>query len=208
MSNEQLLDSDKKKESSEDDDEVNRANRVSLREQRAWIKSGYKPSKKILFPKISMECKKYGTVYLKAIVVLHLKNSGTLDDLDDKTEEDTAKSERRPLPATQIRKTIDEFFSKNNHPTAQEMQKLAQENRIKYITVFEMLEKKRKSLKIVCPKEDPCNRIRDFIVRENELLNETVVTEDVRRVMEHEIETHILSRQRFTMGHLHCVSSK
>lgn len=114
-------------------------------------------------------------------------------------------SNKRIMSESQVRRELNASFARNCHPTAIGMQKLSERCGIRYKTIFDNFETIRKDGKIECETNDACCRIREFLSRETDTTSYIEITNEVQTVLEDEIELHLLSRKRFTLGYVHVV---
>ncbi|CCD62914.1 Homeobox domain-containing protein [Caenorhabditis elegans] len=117
-------------------------------------------------------------------------------------------SNKRIMSESQVRRELNASFARNCHPTAIGMQKLSERCGIRYKTIFDNFETIRKDGKIECETNDACCRIREFLSRETDTTSYIEITNEVQTVLEDEIELHLLSRKRFTLGYVHVIMEK
>lgn len=107
-----------------------------------------------------------------------------------------------------VRNAVNELFNENPHPTAQQIAQLSTKFRIRYRGVFDNMEKKRISKRILCEEGDSCCRIKEWLEQENEPLMWPRISEETKERLEKELELLILSRKRFDIGNLHVLLEK
>uniref|UniRef100_A0A8R1HZN6 Homeobox domain-containing protein n=1 Tax=Caenorhabditis japonica TaxID=281687 RepID=A0A8R1HZN6_CAEJA len=138
-----------------------------------------------------------------------LSNSpANFDDDDYAYFDDDPVVPKKQLPVYKIKRILSERFEENRHPNATEMVKIAESCGVRYRTVFDDFENRRIAKRVKCEKDDACERIRTFFVRDNEPLTYNKVKEDIRAKLEEEIELHLLSRKRFSLGYVHIIMEK
>lgn len=130
------------------------------------------------------------------------------DDDDYSGDEDDDQQKKRALAPNYLRAKLLDAFQLNNHPTALEMQKLAEECAVRYRTVFDNFEEKRKTKQIKCEDGDPCEKIKRFIAMESEQVPYITPSEEEKALLEEAIETHLLSRNKLSVGYLHVIMEK
>lgn len=107
-----------------------------------------------------------------------------------------------------LRAALFKSFNKNPHPTALEMQLIAEDCVTRYKTVVDYFEICRKVQKIKCKKNDPCERIKGFLLMENQIVGYTKVSNERKAMLQEQIQTHLLSRKRFSIGYLHVIMER
>ncbi|CAL2035253.1 unnamed protein product [Caenorhabditis brenneri] len=112
-----------------------------------------------------------------------------------------------PAP-TKVRALLLKSFNENPHPTALVMQQLAEECFARYKTVVDYFENRRLTKQIKCERNDPCERIKQFFMRENEETALTRISDDVRSALEEEIEAHLALKKKFSVGYLHVIMER
>uniref|UniRef100_A0A1I7TU82 Homeobox domain-containing protein n=2 Tax=Caenorhabditis tropicalis TaxID=1561998 RepID=A0A1I7TU82_9PELO len=111
-------------------------------------------------------------------------------------------------PSRGMRCEFDKVFEKINHPSALVMQRLAERWGSRYKTVVDYFDSKRKMKNIKCEEDDPCEKIKQFFARESEPASDWPVDDELRYCLKDEIETHLLSRKRLSIGYLHVIMEK
>ncbi|EFP11547.1 hypothetical protein CRE_28876 [Caenorhabditis remanei] len=127
------------------------------------------------------------------------------DDSNEEEEDYDEKPKKRALAPNYLRAKLSDAFQLNNHPTALEMQRLAEECAVRYRTVFDNFEERRKTKQIKCEDGDPCEKIKRFIAMESEQVPHITLSEEEKSLLEEAIETNLLSRKKLSVGYLHVI---
>ncbi|CAI2349211.1 unnamed protein product [Caenorhabditis sp. 36 PRJEB53466] len=123
-------------------------------------------------------------------------------------DEEYEKENRKRVSYYKYKRISEKEFIEQMHPSIGEMVEMAERCGVRYRTVFENFAGKRRKLGVKCAEDDNCQKVAQFLLRENEALGHGKVGEEVRRVLEDSIETHLLSRKRFSLGYVHLIMEK
>ncbi|CAL2030759.1 unnamed protein product [Caenorhabditis brenneri] len=133
------------------------------------------------------------------------------DDTSEYVPSDDETLANYPLRKTSycVKVAIGDLFSRNPHPSVSEMNELTEFYSVKYRTIFETMEMKRNSQKIICNRGDNCERIRDYFRQQSvEPYASPTIPSDVKQLLETLIENQILTKKRFELGYVHMVMEK
>ncbi|CAI2355621.1 unnamed protein product [Caenorhabditis sp. 36 PRJEB53466] len=136
------------------------------------------------------------------------ENNISDDEGDNDDDEPQAQGQKKPMSHYKYRAYFNQEYVKNVHPSIQDMLKMAEHCGVRYRTVWESYVEKRARQRVKCQKDDHCTKISLFFLREKENMAYAKIDDAVRSVLEDEIETHLLSRKRFSLGYVHLIMEK